>query len=543
MGWLNFTSVSCVLFSGYLLFTAKNFYEIFNPLECDSSAHESSNKCLRPLANWHESYSLSLCIPYGDHHRPKSKSECRQYNELTDEETASLHNPFIKTVTISLPAKTLRNGTLVGYLVIAPREHGGDFDATKVHTTIVKRLTLSKYKKNRTRAFVNLMQDTKNNDDVMSPDDKPMPHLLTKVDLYTLSRDIVFDRTAIPQEVFYDIVVTQRGAEYLPIVFVDPLTSQKDSEFKILNVSQSELSLTVTHVRVSVGIMRLHAQIHASIDSMRELGFSDEQLDQLYSIFTDTDFYLLFLSFFVALVHLLFEFLAFKNDITFWRARKTMVGISRKSLVWRVVSHAIIFFYLLDEDTSLLILVPHGISLFIEAWKVSKAFKVSVSFGSLVPTFKQAASSQEERESNEYDAIAMRKLSYLLYPIVVCGAVYSLVYNTHKSWYSWFINSLVNGIYAFGFLFMTPQLFVNYKLKTVAHLPWKAFMFKAFNTFIDDVFAFIIKIPTMHRLACFRDDVVFVIYLYQRWLYPIDKKRHNEYGETFEAEKDDLKKD
>ena len=46
------------------------------------------------------------------------------------------------------------------------------------------------------------------------------------------------------------------------------------------------------------------------------------------------------------------------------------------------------------------------------------------------------------------------------------------------SWYSWSVHSLVNGVYAFGFLFMLPQLFVNYKLKSVAHLPWKAFMYK-----------------------------------------------------------------
>ena len=43
------------------------------------------------------------------------------------------------------------------------------------------------------------------------------------------------------------------------------------------------------------------------------------------------------------------------------------------------------------------------------------------------------------------------------------------------------------------------------------------YILQAFNTFIDDVFAFIIVMPTAHRLACFRDDVVFVIYLYQRW--------------------------
>lgn len=72
---------------------------------------------------------------------------------------------------------------------------------------------------------------------------------------------------------------------------------------------------------------------------------------------------------------------------------------------------------------------------------------------------------------------------------------------------------MVNGVYAFGFLFMLPQLFVNYKLKSVAALPWRAFMYKAFNTFIDDIFAFIITMPTAHRIACFRDDIVFIIYL------------------------------
>ena len=51
--------------------------------------------------------------------------------------------------------------------------------------------------------------------------------------------------------------------------------------------------------------------------------------------------------------------------------------------------------------------------------------------------------------------------------------------------------------------------------KSVAHLPWRAFGYKAFNTFIDDVFAFIIKMPTSHRIACLRDDVVFFCYLYQ----------------------------
>ena len=56
-----------------------------------------------------------------------------------------------------------------------------------------------------------------------------------------------------------------------------------------------------------------------------------------------------------------------------------------------------------------------------------------------------------------------------------------------------------------GFIMMTPQLFINYKLKSVAHLPWRMLSYKALNTFIDDLFAFVIKMPTLYRIGCFRD--------------------------------------
>lgn len=77
---------------------------------------------------------------------------------------------------------------------------------------------------------------------------------------------------------------------------------------------------------------------------------------------------------------------------------------------------------------------------------------------------------------------------------------------------------------------MTPQLFINYKLKSVAHLPWRMLTYKFLNTFIDDIFAFVIKMPTMYRLGCFRDDIIFLVYVYQRWIYRVDLKRVNEFG-------------
>lgn len=74
------------------------------------------------------------------------------------------------------------------------------------------------------------------------------------------------------------------------------------------------------------------------------------------------------------------------------------------------------------------------------------------------------------------------------------------------------------------------------------------------------LFRFCIKMPILHRLACFRDDVVFLVFLYQvrtpihscfakrsqtilqRWIYRVDPKRVNEFGQVLVADEDSTKK-
>ena len=63
--------------------------------------------------------------------------------------------------------------------------------------------------------------------------------------------------------------------------------------------------------------------------------------------------------------------------------------------------------------------------------------------------------------------------------------------------------------------------------------------YKFLNTIIDDLFAFVIKMPLLHRLSVFRDDIVFAMYLYQRWIYRVDKSRVNEFGYVEEEDKKD----
>jgi hypothetical protein len=73
-------------------------------------------------------------------------------------------------------------------------------------------------------------------------------------------------------------------------------------------------------------------------------------------------------------------------------------------------------------------------------------------------------------------------------------------------------------------------------------MPGRTMMYKTLNTFIDDLFAFTIKMPILHRLATLRDDVIFFVYLYQSWAYKIDYSRVNEFGQGGDEETSEDKK-
>ena len=91
----------------------------------------------------------------------------------------------------------------------------------------------------------------------------------------------------------------------------------------------------------------------------------------------ETNPILLTITFIVSLLHSIFDFLAFKNDIDFWKNRKDMEGLSFRTILLNVTFQGIIFLYLLDNDTSWMILISSGIGLLIEIWKIHKTVIVS----------------------------------------------------------------------------------------------------------------------------------------------------------------------
>lgn len=324
---------------------------------------------------------------------------------------------------------------------------------------------------------------------------------------------------------------------------------------------------------------RLLLHLSESIEKQKELGFEQSDIDDIKRLIADTNILLLAITFFASSMHLLFEFLTFKNEISFWNNNNDLTGLSVRSLFLDMIGQIVIFLFLIEERSSLLTIIPCGIGCLIALWKCQRGAglkfvrldkkKSAISWWNFIPslfgydlratrlevaqntTNKPADLAQVKKDqliamTLEADRIATRYLGAAILPFVAGYTIYSFVYKEHTGWYSWIVTTAASAVYALGFVLMTPQLFLNWKLKSVAHLPWRVLVYKSLNTFIDDLFSFIIRMPTMARISCFRDDVVFFIYLYQRWLYPVDTSRPIEGGgdgtEQQDSSTNDVKK-
>jgi Cleft lip and palate transmembrane protein 1 (CLPTM1) len=343
---------------------------------------------------------------------------------------------------------------------------------------------------------------------------------------------------AMPAKVASEYRVSKDETMYYPPFVVNDFWIIRD-QLQRMNESVMDVTLEISFRPISLTKWSIIRSIEGMWETQMQLGtLRENEPDDLKRMLLDTNPILLGTTMVVSMAHSVLEALAFKSDIAHWNTIKNMEGVSVRSMMWNIVMQMIIFLYLFDNETSWMITIGNGIGIAIEVWKLRKAVKIK-SFGKtkllgVIPWFELQHDETYNDKTKEHDDEAMRYLGWVAIPCVIGYAIYSLKYEKHKSWYSWVVGSLVGVVYTFGFLMMLPQVLINYRLKSVAHMPMKAFAFKFLNTIIDDLFSFIIKMPWLHRLACFRDDVVFVIFLYQMYIYPVDKTRVNEFGQRGE---------
>ncbi|KAF8528936.1 cleft lip and palate associated transmembrane protein [Hysterangium stoloniferum] len=368
---------------------------------------------------------------------------------------------------------------------------------------------------------------------------------------------------------------TGSQGQYLPIIFpndfwqshtIPPFAIKLRSQLIEINSTTPTLPLQITFYPLSYMKFQMYASLTSGFDEAAKSGqgVATGELDEIKRMLTETNPFLLILTAVVSILHMVFEMLAFSSDPlekqerAHWRVGPDGWSVF-PTIVTNVFVQLVILLYLLDNntDTSWMILMGQVMGMLIEAWKVTKAVDIRIlpaGPGSRLPyrldIQDKHVLSEDEKKTQQYDKEAFRYVSYAAVPLLAGYTIYSLMYKTHRGWYSFIISTMTSFVYLFGFAQLVPQLIINYKLKSVAHMPMKAMIYKTLGTVIDDLFAlellcfaikacthvytdrFCIKMPILHRIACFRDDVVFLVFLYQRWIYRIDPTRVNEFGQV-----------
>jgi hypothetical protein len=250
--------------------------------------------------------------------------------------------------------------------------------------------------------------------------------------------------------------------------------------------------------------------------------------DEFKALLVDNTPTYLTILFTVNFLHTLFSLLSIQQNIIFYNNLSDNTGISKFQAYSDVVFELIGLFYLMDNDTSILIIVLTCVEFLFKIWIALKIcpFKFSFSSGFPFITRETVIKNEENRKTEESETKIIKYIMMIFTPLFLAYLGYSIInYPQGTRLYSFILEKTVAFIYIVGFANMFPQIYINYSLKSVNYMPWKALIYKFFNTIIDDLFAFAVKMPTLKRLSCFRDDVIFVIFLFQWWIYRKNKKR------------------
>lgn len=230
--------------------------------------------------------------------------------------------------------------------------------------------------------------------------------------------------------------------KYYPVLFFNDFWLLTE-DLLVLNETVTELELDIAFAPLSFLKFSLYAQMEESFSLQRSmLGAEESEMEDLKRVLLDNNPYILALTMVISIAHTVLDTLAFKNDIQFWREKKSMEGMSVRTIYVNIITSLIILLYLLDNDTSYMILFSVGVGLLIECWKITRAAKVTVGRFHGIPYPIVTDKDDYVNTTKGHDLDAMKYLHWAAYPLLAAYAVYALIYENHKSWYSFVIGTL-----------------------------------------------------------------------------------------------------
>ena len=122
---------------------------------------------------------------------------------------------------------------------------------------------------------------------------------------------------------------------YRPVIFYNTFWSLPDTFF-LINETTEYLPLHLEFSMMSSFKWQMYSHFdHSFSFQMSSMGSSETEIADMKRMFLETNPYFLGLTVLVSLLHTVFDFFAFKNDISFWKNRKSLEGLSTRTVLLR----------------------------------------------------------------------------------------------------------------------------------------------------------------------------------------------------------------
>lgn len=286
--------------------------------------------------------------------------------------------------------------------------------------TLHKKKQLNRYKKRRFRDTHNLI--TGKTEKSLEEQEKIKNKISEEIISHwhpNLTINMIYDHTAwtegaVPAPLDEYIDFEPSTGKYYPIVYLNDYWNLL-RDYQPINETVKRVHLSLTYQPISMMKWQMYAaqgmrNKWSSMLGSEALENEDEQ-DYIKEALLETSPILLGATVIVSIAHSVFEFLAFKNDIQFWRERKSLEGLSVRSVFFNLFQSVVVLLYVLDNDTSMLIRVSIGIGLLIELWKIPKVVNIKLDHNNkilgLIPriTFEDKGS-YVESSTKQYDMVS-----------------------------------------------------------------------------------------------------------------------------------------
>lgn len=131
----------------------------------------------------------------------------------------------------------------------------------------------------------------------------------------------VYSKGAVPPQVLPHLVIDAPTGKYLPVLFMNDFWCAADSLVEINETSAATLAELPLELTFSVtNLMRwmMTVQMQQSLEQQASMHGNKAMVD-MHRMMTETSPWLLAVTAVVSILHTVFDMLAFKNDISFWR--------------------------------------------------------------------------------------------------------------------------------------------------------------------------------------------------------------------------------